>query len=225
MKKLLVLTMFAFVMACASSTKITRRGEYPSVPGSPEMTLRGEYPSAPDGKMIYISSGSEYADSVEVKNGKFVFPLEGAKPGEYLIVRTGPDGGREALLIYLDNYDTHVTLTDETYKVSGFTFIRAAVTGNPTNSAVREVVDMVVDQSRLNPLNDPELHAKLVEIAERGDLASAIVMWKFGSMFTGSMTPDQLQGFLDGLSEDAKQSEYGKAARESISDFLAATPD
>lgn len=211
MKKLLIL---AAVAASAAAYA-----------GMAKMGLHGENIGATDGLMIYLICDDVAIDSAVVKNEKFRFALDGVAPGEYLVCRHDGEGKPEVLLLYLDNYDTHIVLTPETYRVAQSTFIRAESTGNPTHQTMTEVNDIVLNDRPYDPGTNAKMEAKLKEVAARGDMASAFAMWKYGIYFPRFMSYDELKSVLDNLSESVKNSSVGKQAVEKISLALSSMPD
>lgn len=172
---------------------------------SDTMELSGEWASAKDGEKIYLLHGREAVDSATVKRGKFKFALAGLEPNEYLLCRSND----EVMLLYLDRCATHVKLTDETYRTFNTNFIKGEVSGNATDSIVREAVEFTLN-SKTDPFADPRFVEKLVGIAERGDLASVFLLWKYGALLANHLSAGQLETIWNKIPEHVKQLSLSK---------------
>ena len=202
-RKLFILTiLFWIVFSCKTNEK--------------EMTLSGEWLSAGKGQMLYLAKG-EWVDSVEVKNGKFEFNLEGLEPDEYRLWRVN-NGKDEGLLVYLDSCHTYLKLEDGVEETGNYAWINCRIEGNPVGAAMWDAV-----LSTLRDVWSETTTRKCREVASRGDLASAFILWKFAPVCVEFMTFDELNGYMNNLPEAVKQSAVGKRMYSAMEKLLPLT--
>ena len=198
-KNLLVLMMLSLAMfACQTEGK--------------KMSLSGEWLSAEKGQMLYLA-GNEWVDSVEVRNGKFEFNLDGKEPDEYVLSRINK-GEREILLVYLDNCRTYLKL-GEAEQVGNIAWIKCEIEGNPVGAVTWDAVF-----SAMKDLWGETTIRKFREVSMRGDLASAFILWKYASICVEFMTYDELTGYMNKLSEEVKLSPVGKRMFSDLGEVL-----
>lgn len=212
--------MFFLIIAMLSLTAMANTGK---------MRLRGEY-LAGEGEKLYLNIEGKTIDSVIVKKGRFEFRLKDLHPDEYLLSRMGKDGKMEVVLLYLDNYDTHLTLEKETYNLYNTHFIKHSVTGNPTHQAVSAANEILMNKLFKDVMEKQELKGRLMEVAERGDMASAIVLWKYAQAYDHIMSREQMENCLQNLAAGVKETVVGKRCLQVINAVLllkpgAAAPD
>lgn len=187
-----------------------------------KMTLKGECSPVRNGEKLYLRMGNVLRDSVVIENGKFSFTLKGIEPDEAMLYRVNKEGKRECVLLYLDYCDTYIKLTEKTYTTFNTVFIECSVSGNPTDTAVREINNIVFESN--NPIADTILLAKLTAVIERHDMAFAYVMWKYGSYM------DRYADLLTKVKEswekvplEVKQSVAGKKLQEKLAHYMSIT--
>lgn len=168
-----------------------------------KMALHGEYQGAQKGDILSLYDPTSKADidSALVKNGKFTFKMQNIQPGEYVLKHNA--NRREALLLYLDNYDTNIVIGDS--------FKKASVTGNPTHIVVSNLNEklMYADAKELF-VPFAQTRDLLKNVAERKDMASAMVLDKYLEVYYVQFSMDEIKQLYDGLVETAKQSIAGK---------------
>ena len=201
-KLFILIGLFGALFSCKSKEK--------------EMTLAGEWLSAGEGQMLYLKNG-EWVDSVEVKNGKFEFDLEGREPDEYLLSRMN-EGKPELLLVYLDDCHTYLKLEEEVEQTGNYAWIKCGIEGNPVGAATWDAVLL-----GLKDTWSETAVRKYREVAARGDLASAFILWKFALVCVEFMTFDELNGYINNLPEAVKQSAVGKRMYSAMEKLLPLT--
>ncbi|MFT3843714.1 MAG: TlpA disulfide reductase family protein [Lacibacter sp.] len=174
------------------------------------MKLHGDYPAAQKGEKLFLICKGKCVDSAIVKNKKFTFKLTNLSPDEYLITRVGKEGRRESMLLYLDYVDTYVKLERETDNMFNSYFIKNTVTGNPTHAVVSEINDIIMKGTGKHPAEDSMIKNKLINAVERKDMAAAILLWKYSSLYTYIVAPDKLRIYVYELPDYVKQTSIGQ---------------
>ncbi len=184
-----------------------------------QMRLRGAAPASMNGEKLYLNIEGKNVDSTLITDGKFEFSMKDREPNEYAMIKVNSIGKPEFILVYLDNYDTNFKLEEGTYNLFNTDFIKHTVTGNPTQSLVSEV-NKIFLSSGSEVMKNPDFKLKLKTIAERGDMATVFVMWKYASTFPNLFTRDEIRKFVDNVNPLAKETPVGKMFEEKYSNLL-----
>ena len=191
---------------------------------SRKMTLKGECSPTRNGEKLYLLQGSEGpCDSAVVEKGKFEFPLKGIQPEEVVIVRVNKDGKQESVLLYLDYCDTYLKLSEETYNLYNTNFIKCTISGNPTDSVVREINDIFLGGTTW--LEKPDIAIeKLRAAAKRHDLASAYALRKYNQFVFEHGLASEVKESLEQMSPTVKMSAAGRELQEHYNRYVRLAP-
>jgi peroxiredoxin len=205
-------------------------------PNKQRMTLKGECPALYNGQTFYLESKNRI-DSAVVKDGRFVFSLKNVMPNEYIITRNGKDGNREAILLYLDYCDTYIKMDEGTSTYGNTVFAKCTVTGNPTDSVVRDINEVIFTSADEKIFSSPQFIQKLTDVAGRHDMASVYVMGKYCILYFQNNLGSKVKESMDHMSPRLLNSLPGRNLQDSYAylstlavgaaapDFTLNTPD
>lgn len=200
-----LLTIMAFFALCCNGQNAEQK-----------MSLSGEWANG-EGQKLYLMLKGMVVDSTEIKNGKFEFNSDSLVMDEYVLVRIGKSGVAEQMSIYMDNYPTYVKLSDSTMRANGMLYMVGEISGNPTASAAR---DVELCAFSCDAFRDKEFVEKALPVVERGDMAAAYVLRKFGYAFGNQLDYEALKKMCDGLSDSVRQTIIGKDVQEMFAIIL-----